>query len=244
MDNSTKEYIRLSKRMSELGICSRREADVFIEKGLVSVNGETISKLGSRVTRSDNIEVLNEAKSALQDQVTIALNKPRDFVSSQPEKNYTHALTLIKKLNFSGTGFKNFNQSGLAPLGRLDIDSTGLIVYSQKGSLAKKIIGADTTIEKEYEVNITEGELTTKKVELLREGLSLDDERLKPATVKVISPTFFTITLKQGKKRQIRRMCELVDLKVTRLKRIRIGKLKLNDLEEGKWRFIKDSEIV
>ena len=244
MDESLKEYIRLSKRMSELGICSRREADVFIEKGQVLVNGETISKLGSRVTRLDKIEVFNEAKSLLQDQVTIALNKPRDFVSSQPEKNYTHALTLIKKINFSGSGFKNFNQNGLAPLGRLDIDSTGLIVYSQKGSLAKKIIGADTEIEKEYEVNITEGELTPKKTELLREGLTLDEEQLKPAKVKVLSPTFFTMTLKQGKKRQIRRMCELVDLRVTRLKRTRIGKLKLGDLEEGQWRFVKDSEIV
>ena len=141
-------YLRLSKLMSERGLCSRREADVFIEKGLVKVNDKLVSKLGTKVKRSDSIEVLGKAKDMLKHQLTIALNKPRNFVSSQPEKNHPHALTLIKKSNFFGSNFKNFDQNGLAPLGRLDIDSTGLILYSQKGTLAKKIIGPNSLLEK------------------------------------------------------------------------------------------------
>lgn len=230
--------------MSERGLCSRREADSLIEKGLVKVNGEKVSQLGIKVTRAVEVEIISAAKKILSEKVTIALNKPRDFVSSQPEKNYEHALSLIKKTNYFGSNYKNFDQKGLAPLGRLDIDSTGLILYSQKGSLAKKIIGEKTLIEKEYEVNITKGELTNKKIELLKNGLSLDGEMLKPAKVKKLSETFFKITLKQGKKRQIRRMCELVDLKVTRLKRVRIGKYSLGELPEGNWTFVNDHEIV
>ena len=230
--------------MSEKGICSRREADRLIEKGLVKVNGELVSQLGVKVKRSDKVEVIREAKNLLDSKLTIALHKPRDFVSSQPEKDYIHALTLIKKENYFGSDYKSFDQKGLAPLGRLDIDSTGLILYSQKGSLAKKIIGEGTSIEKEYEVNITEGSLTPDKISKLEKGLRLDNEILKPAKVKKISPTFFKITLIQGKKRQIRRMCELVGLKVTRLKRIRVGKYNLGDLPEGCWTFVNDSEVL
>ena len=229
--------------MGEKGICSRREAENLIEKGLVKVNGQVVSQLGFKVKRLDKIELLKQAQVFLQRKVTIALHKPRGFVSSQPEKNYPHALTLIKKKNYFGQDYQGFDQSGLAPLGRLDIDSTGLILYSQKGSLAKKIIGENSFIEKEYEVNITKGELYEDKIAKLTHGLSLDGETLRPAKIKKISSTFFTITLKQGKKRQIRRMCELIGLKVTRLKRIRVGRFKLNDLPEGKWIFVSESEL-
>jgi 23S rRNA pseudouridine2604 synthase len=237
------ELLRLSKLMSERGICSRREADSLIERKLVKVNGE-LATLGLKVKRSDKILVLNQAQSLLDNKVTIALHKPRGYVSSQPEKNYEHALSLVKKKNYFGEHYKDFNPKGLAPLGRLDIDSTGLILYSQKGSLAKKIIGSNSLVEKEYEVNVTDGELSDAVLSKLSFGLSLDGEKLKRAKVKKISPTFFKITLIQGKKRQIRRMCELVGLKVTRLKRIRIGKLKLNDLPEGSWTFVNDFDLL
>ena len=238
------ELLRLSKLMSERGICSRREADSLIEKGLVKVDGELVNQLGLKVTRSVKVEVITEAKKILEKKVTIALNKPRDYVSSQPEKDYAHALTLIKKKNYFGDKYFDFNQKGLAPLGRLDIDSTGLILYSQKGTLAKQIIGENSKIEKEYEVNITDGVLDQKKISKLQHGLLLDGVELKPAKVKKISPTFFKITLIQGRKRQIRRMCDLVGLKVTRLKRVRIGKYKIGDLPEGSWTFVDDSEVL
>lgn len=238
------ELLRLSKLMSERGICSRREADSLIEKGLVKVDGILVNQLGLKVTRAVKIEVIKEAKSILNKKVTIVLNKPRDFVSSQPEKGYKHSLTLIKKKNYFGDNYFNFDQKGLAPLGRLDIDSTGLILYSQKGTLAKKIIGEDSKIEKEYEVNITGGALDQEKILKLTHGLSLDGAKLKPTKVQKISPTFFKITLTQGRKRQIRRMCELVGLKVTRLKRIRIGRYRIKELPEGFWTFVEDSEIL
>ena len=230
--------------MSEKGLCSRREADALIEKGLVKVNGEIVSQLGLKVKRCDKVRVLDQTHSLLQKKMTVALHKPRGFVSSQPEKNYAHALTLLKKKNFFGSNYKSFDQKGLAPLGRLDIDSTGLILYSQKGSLAKKIIGEGSLVEKEYEVNITKGNLTSEIISKLTHGLFLDGEALKSAKVQKLSPTFFKITLRQGKKRQIRRMCELVGLKVTRLKRVRIGKLELKNLPEGNWTFVNDLEIL
>lgn len=235
---------RLSKIMAHRGLCSRREADKLIEQGLVEVDGKVVDELGTKVVSNVKIKILTEGKKELSRKVTLALHKPRDYVSSQPEKNYKSALELIRKENYFGSDYRSFIQKGLAPLGRLDIDSTGLIIYSQNGVLAKSIIGDSSNIEKEYEVNITGDSLSKKTINLLEFGLTLDGVKLRPAKITKHSPTFFSITLTQGRKRQIRRMCELVGLKVTRIKRVRVGKLKLKDLPEGMWTFVTESEIV
>jgi len=237
------EFIRLSKVMSSRGLCSRREADSFIEKGLVKVDGKVINVLGSRVRPDCKIEIVGQARAALEDQVTIMLHKPRDFVSSQPEDGYTSALDLIREKNYFGGGYRNILRKGLAPLGRLDIDSTGLILYSQSGVLAKKIIGDSTEIEKEYEVNVS-GDINKEALKLLEHGLELDGVVLKKAKIQKISKSKMIFTLKQGRKRQIRRMCELVGLRTTRIHRIRVGKLGLDDLPEGMWRIVEPHEIV
>lgn len=242
--NEDDKKIRLSKVMSQRGLSSRREADKLIEQGLVEVEGDVIKELGTKVFPDVKIKILNQGQKELLKKITLALNKPRDFVSSQPEKNYRSALELIRKENYYGDSYKPFIQKGLAPLGRLDIDSTGLIIYSQNGVLAKKVIGENSKIEKEYEVNVTGNSLNQKSMSLLEFGLTLDNVKLKRAKVIKHSPTFFSITLTQGRKRQIRRMCELVGLKVTRIKRVRVGKLKLLDLPEGMWTFVSESEIV
>lgn len=232
--------IRLSKLMTERGICSRREADKYIEAGLVKVNGEVISVLGTKVSPNSKIELLPKAKKEQSKKVTILLNKPIGFVSSQPEKGYRDAIELLTPDNLFGEN-QPFSRMKMGVAGRLDIDSKGLLVFSQDGTVIKKLIGPDSSIEKEYLVRI-KGVVTPDKLKLLRHGLSLDGKALKPAKIDQLDTQFLRFVLKEGKKRQIRRMCESVDLQVTELIRVRIGRVKLGKLPEGKWRFLLPHE--
>ena len=179
-------------------------------------------------------------------QVTILLNKPIGYVSGQAEQGYKPAITLVNaESRFQGDKspqrFSPAQLKGLAPAGRLDIDSTGLLVLTQDGRIAKLLIGEDSRIEKEYLVRV-EGKLPDKGLALLRHGLSLDGAPLRPAKVSWQNEDQLRFVLREGKKRQIRRMCELVGLKVTGLKRIRIGSVKLGDLPAGKWRYLREDE--
>jgi 23S rRNA pseudouridine2604 synthase len=174
------------------------------------------------------------------------LNKPIGFVSSQAEKGYKPAVSLIcaesrYRDDKSKHSFSPAHLMGLAPAGRLDIDSLGLLVLTQDGRIAKQLIGEDSEIEKEYLVRV-EGKLSAEGLKLLNHGLSLDGEALKPASVRWQNEDQLCFILKEGKKRQIRRMCELVGLKVVGLKRIRIGRVKLGDLPIGKWRYLGENE--
>jgi 23S rRNA pseudouridine2604 synthase len=130
---------------------------------------------------------------------------------------------------------------GLAPAGRLDIDSTGLLVLTQDGRVARQLIGDDSSVEKEYLVRV-DGLLDSHNLALLNHGLSLDGKELRPAKVSWANHEQLSFVLKEGRKRQIRRMCELVGLRVTGLKRVRIGRVVLGDLPVGQWRFLRGSE--
>ena len=130
---------------------------------------------------------------------------------------------------------------GLAPAGRLDIDSTGLLVLTQDGRIAKLLIGDDSKIEKEYLVRVT-GKLSEQGLKLLNHGLSLDGQPLRPAKVSWQNEDQLRFVLREGKKRQIRRMCEMVGLRVVGLKRVRIGQIKLSDLPVGQWRYLGEHE--
>lgn len=239
------EPIRLSKLMSERGICSRREADAFIEQGLVFVDGQRIAELGTRVDPNCEIHLAKAAQSQQQARVTILLHKPVGYVSGQPEPGFIPAVTLIKPETFwagsGGPAFKPFMLKGLAPAGRLDIDSTGLLVLTQDGRIAKQLIGEDSDIEKEYLVRV-EGSLSDAGLALLNHGLELDGKKLRPAKVAWQNEDQLKFILKEGKKRQIRRMCDLVGLRVTGLKRVRIGEVRLGELPLGQWRFLKEGE--
>lgn len=240
------EKIRLSKLMTEKGLCSRREADAFIERGWVYVDGEKTSTLGTRVYPDQVVTLDKKAFIELNSSVTILLNKPVGYVSGQPEKGYKPAASLINKYNrFKGDGsplkFNPDHLSGLAPAGRLDIDSQGLLVLTQDGRIARQLIGEDSEIEKEYIVRF-KGVLGAEGIKLLNHGLSLDGKALKPSQVFLKTENLLRFILKEGKKRQIRRMCELVGLKVTGLKRVRIGKIKLGSLPLGQWRYLRDCE--
>jgi len=240
------EKIRLSKLMSEQGLCSRREADSYIARGWVLVDGVRITELGTRILPSQKITLDKSAEAKQGARVTILLNKPIGFVSSQAEKGYKPAVSLIcaesrYRDDRSKHSYSPAHLMGLAPAGRLDIDSLGLLVLTQDGRIAKQLIGEDSEIEKEYLVRV-EGKLPASGLKLLNHGLSLDEEALKPAVVSWQNEDQLCFVLKQGKKRQIRRMCELVGLKVVGLKRIRIGRVKLGDLPIGKWRYLGENE--
>ena len=235
------EPIRLSKLMAHRGLCSRREADRYIEQGLVLVDGEVVDKLGSRVYPDQQIELKAAAKKAQAARHTLLLNKPVGYVSNLPEKGYPAASELICPRNHLGAGDPKPSLRGLAPAGRLDIDSQGLLVLTQDGRIARKLIGADSRVEKEYLIWV-KGRTTEDTLERLREGLTLDGKRLKRAGIRQIDEHHIQFILTEGRKRQIRRMCDLVDLRVTRLMRVRIGNVRLENLPVGKWRYLKPGE--
>ncbi len=236
---------RLSKIMSQRGLCSRREADVWIQKGWVFVNGEQVRELGTRVDEDVTIELAPEARADAASKRTILINKPLGYVSSQPEGRYPAAVDLVRPDRHwpepLTTAIKGHDLMGLAPAGRLDINSTGLLVMTQDGALARQLIGSDE-IDKEYLVRV-KGELTDERLEKLRYGLHLDGKQLRRTQVDVLEKDgLLRMTLREGKKRQIRRMCEQIDLEVVSLKRVRIGKVRLGNLPTGRWRYLRADE--
>jgi 23S rRNA pseudouridine2604 synthase len=242
--------LRLSKRMSELGIASRREADEWIAKGYVRVDDQIVSELGSRVLPHQRITIDAKAKFQQAQRVTVLVNKPVGYVSGQAEDGYEPAVVLVTPANLwrddrSGTRFLRSHLNHLVPAGRLDIDSVGLLVLTQDGRIAKQLIGEDSAIEKEYLVRVaslSDKRLGDAGLTLLRHGLELDGEALRPAQVEWINDDQLRFVLTQGKKRQIRRMCEAVGLQVLGLKRVRIGNVMLGDLPPGQWRYLRADE--
>lgn len=240
---------RLSKRMAELGLCSRREADEWIVNGWVKVDGVVVDTLGTRIQPNARIEVSGSAQQAQSESVTILLHKPVGYVSGQAEDGYEPAVVLIHPENQwqetlqdpTQPKFKRGHLKGLAPAGRLDIDSTGLLVLTQDGRIARQLIGEDSQIEKEYLVRV-EGSLSDEGLRKLNHGLELDGVKLKPAKVSWQNEDQLRFVLREGRKRQIRRMCELVGLKVTGLKRVRIGSVLLGKLPLGQWRYLRPGE--
>lgn len=281
---------RLNKRMAELGMASRREADEWIGKGWVKVDGK-VAEMGMQVLPGVRIEIDKQAQGQQANQVTILLNKPIGLVSGQAEDGHEPAITLIQPQNrwaecnarffFHGSQLKS-----LVPAGRLDIDSTGLLVLTQDGRVARQLIGEDSVMEKEYLVRVVytgvansaaanspaatyggrpsgsggtvqqlsriddddpvssdvQSVFPAEKLRLLRHGLRLDDQALKPAKVEWQNPEQLRFVLTEGKKRQIRRMCELVGLRVVGLKRVRVGKVMLGNLPVGQWRYLQPHE--
>jgi len=230
---------RVNKWLASEGVCSRREAEELIANGLVSIDGARVDEPGRKIERGQTIEVADGRAPA---KISIAINKPVGFVSAQPEHDQVPAARLLTKANLIGRANPMpTSRTSLAPLGRLDQDSRGLLLLSEDGVLAKAVIGEDSKIDKEYLVGVA-GQITDQKLTLLRHGLSLDGHKLKPAKVSVTEPYRLRFILNEGRKRQIRRMCELVDLDVVDLVRIRIGPLHLGDLAEGKWRALTAAE--
>lgn len=245
MTSDADDHPRLSKRMSELGLCSRREAEEWIVNGWVKVDGRVVDVLGSRVARTARVEIDRRARAQQSELVTIILNKPIGYVSGQAEDGYEPATVLIRPENRwrgddSARRFDSKHVVGLAPAGRLDIDSTGLMVYTQDGRIAKQLIGGND-VEKEYLVRV-QGILSPDGLNRLSHGLVLDGVKLKSAQVGWQNEDQMRFCLREGRKRQIRRMCEIVGLKVTGLKRVRTGRVLLGALPVGQWRYLREDE--
>jgi 23S rRNA pseudouridine2604 synthase len=270
--------MRLNKRMAQMGLASRREADEWIEQGWVRVNG-CVAQMGMKVSDQDHIEVQRQATQKQEQKVTVLLHKPMGYVSGQAEDGHVPAIKLIEPVNHwaldrSPIRYTGSHLKSLVPAGRLDIDSVGLLVLTQDGRVAKQLIGEGSELEKEYLVRVEidsrqvqgegarpahvvtndetpyRGEMSKspqrlfapERLELLRHGLSLDGQKLKPAQVEWQNPDQLRFVLTEGKKRQIRRMCELVGLKVVGLKRIRMGRVLLGALPAGQWRYLGKDE--
>ena len=240
--------------MSELGLCSRREADEWIANGWVRVDGEP-ARMGMQVAPEARIEIDPKVRGLLVLLVSFLLLLSVGFVSGQAEDGYRPAVALVEsrrhwKGDPSRLRFSPAQLKGLAPAGRLDIDSTGLLVLTQDGRVARALIGDDSGVEKEYLVRVEYGGAAANvqavfppaELARLRHGLSLDGQPLKRAEVDWQNPEQLRFVLTEGKKRQIRRMCEAVGLKVVGLKRIRIGRVMLGNLPQGQWRYLGPGE--
>jgi len=230
---------RVNRWLGQSGVCSRRDAEAFIQKGLVSIDGERVTDTGRKILPGQTLVLADDAGPA---PLSVVLHKPMGIVSAQPEAGQTPAVRLLTRAALVGESPQIPDRdTRLAPLGRLDMDSRGLLLLSDDGVLAKAIIGPQSDLEKEYLVRVT-GRITPEKVARLCHGLSMDGRQLKPAKVSVAQGQELRFILKEGRNRQIRRMCELVGLHVMDLVRIRIGPLRLGDLPEGRWRLLTEAE--
>lgn len=233
---------RINRWLAQSGVCSRREAEALIAQGLVSIDGEPVADPGRKITAGQTLVLNDVAQTALNTALSVVIHKPVGVVSSQPEAAQVPAVRLLTRAALWGdSAVIPGRDSRLAPVGRLDMDSRGLLILSEDGVLAKAVIGPASALEKEYLVRVA-GAVTERKLGLLRHGLSLDGRTLRPAKVSVVEGQTLRFVLKEGRNRQIRRMCDLVELKVVDLLRIRIGGVRLGDLPEGRWRVLTGAE--
>lgn len=247
--------VRISKLLAERGLCSRREADLYIEQGLVLLDGEPVTQLGSRAHPSQTVSLAPGARLQQARRITVILNKPIGHVSHAdddgqyppavrlitPQRQWSDAATAGPPATRAPLPSGRLDTRGLAPAGRLDIDSTGLLVLTQDGRVARQLIGESSDIEKEYLVRV-QGKLAANGLALLNHGLSLDGRALRPAKVSWQNEDQLRFVLREGRHRQIRRMCEQVGLQVTGLRRVRIGRIALGPLPLGRWRVLGEFE--
>jgi 23S rRNA pseudouridine2604 synthase len=235
------EPVRINKWLAQSGVCSRREAEGLIAGGLVEIDGEVVTDAGRKIQSGQTLVLSDGATQQLGAAVTVLMHKPMGYVSGQPEPGKIPAARLLTEAARLGDGPVPSSRDSLPPIGRLDEDSRGLLILSTDGVVAKAVIGPDADLPKTYQVWVR-GTLTESKVARLRFGLSLDGRNLKRAEVEQIGPLCLRFVLREGRNRQIRRMCEMLDLRVMDLWRTHIGPLSLDDLPEGRWRHLTAAE--
>ena len=226
--------IRLNKYIAECGICSRRKADILIESGKVLVNDIVIKDLGVKIDDTkDQVKVDGKTISKEDKFVYIMLNKPKGYVTTNSEQFGRKSV-----LDLIDTDYRIF------PIGRLDMNTEGLLLLTNDGEFANKLMHPKNKVEKTYIANV-KGNITEEKIENLRNGVDIGGYITKPAKVSIISKDNNEIEIKisEGKNRQVRKMCEAVGLKVINLKRTSIGKLNLSNLKIGKYRYLNKNEI-
>jgi 23S rRNA pseudouridine2604 synthase len=222
--------MRLNKFIAETGVCSRREADKWIEAGRVTCNG-VIATLGTQVSAADEVRLDGECLGAKKKQVYIALNKPVGIVC-----------TTETDIENNITDFVNFGER-IFPVGRLDKDSEGLILLTNDGDIVNEILRSENNHEKEYWVTLDRA-ITDLSLKMLASGVKIMGQMTKPSKVSRLGANSFRIILTQGLNRQIRRMCSALGYKVQRLKRVRIMHVELGGLPAGQWRHLSESELA
>jgi 23S rRNA pseudouridine2604 synthase len=222
--------LRLNKYISETGICSRREADKWIDAGRVTCNGQPAA-LGTRIADGDVVCVDGEPIGAKKKQVYIALNKPVGVTCTTETHIEDNIIDLIG------------HPERIFPIGRLDKDSEGLILLTNNGDIVNEILRSENNHEKEYIVNV-DRPITDLALQMMASGVKIMGEPTKPCKVSRIGPESFRMILTQGLNRQIRRMCSALGYKARRLQRVRIMNIHLGTLGSGQWRPLTDSELA
>lgn len=222
--------MRIQKYLSQQKILSRREAEDYIRKGLIKVNGKVVTQMGVQIEPGkDKIEVLGGGKIS-KEKMTVAIYKPRGIVSSKVKSEGKTVFEIFPQ-------FKNLNV-----VGRLDKESEGLLLLSNDGVITSAVTGSDHLIEKEYQVTVQEniGQAKLKKME---EGIKISGKMTLPAKTELLNNRSFLIILKEGRKHQIRRMCSSLNLTVTNLKRLRVGNILLKGIQFGSFRILSEKEV-
>ncbi|MDY6339183.1 MAG: pseudouridine synthase [Saccharofermentans sp.] len=228
MSGTDSEGIRLNKYIASSGLCSRREADTLIESGKVTING-IVAVQGSKVLDGDVVEVNGRKVTPEDDMVYIAFNKPLGITCTTDTRDPSNIIDYI--------GF----DERIFPVGRLDKNSSGLILLTNDGSIVNKLLRAENGHEKEYLVTVNRP-YDKNFIKSMESGVPVLGQLTLPCRIKPAGDRSFKIILHQGLNRQIRRMCEYLGYKVTKLKRIRFMNIMLGDLETGKWRYLTSAE--
>lgn len=225
--------IRLNKYIAECGVCSRRSADTLIQSGKVCVNGEVVTNFGIKIDETiDNVKVNNKIIKKENKLVYIMLNKPKGYVTTSKEQFGRKSV-----LDLINTNLRVY------PIGRLDMYTEGLLLLTNDGNFANKMMHPKNKIEKKYIVSV-KGNITSEKIDLLKKGVDIGGYITKPAKVKSnFEKNELEIVISEGKNRQVRRMCEAVKLKVLNLQRTKIGNLELGNLELGKYRYLNKNDL-
>lgn len=224
--------LRLQKFLANSGIASRRKSEEYIQKGLVKVNDKIITELGTKIdTDKDKIEFNNKLIKPPEKLIYLMLNKPIGYVTSMSQKRKRTVKQLIRPV-----------KERVFPIGRLDEYSEGLLLFTNDGDLAFKLTHPKFEHEKEYLVQTTT-EVTDKQLKQLEQGIIIDDQKTYPAKTKRLDKNKFSIIIHEGRNRQIRKMCESLELTITKLKRIRIGPIILKNLAQGQFRHLTKEEL-
>jgi 23S rRNA pseudouridine2605 synthase len=224
--------MRLGKYLATAGVASRRASEEIVRAGRVTVDGQTVTDPARDVDGSHVLAVDGRKIATARDRVVYALNKPAGVVSTarDPQGRPT-VVTMVPQTE------------RLYPVGRLDIDTVGLILLTNQGDLAHRLTHPSFEVEKTYRVVVAGPAVHERALEALRDGVELEDGPTAPATVRRVSADALEITIHEGRKRQVKRMCEAVGHPVKRLERVAFGPLKLGDLPRGRWRRLSDAEV-
>lgn len=221
---------RLNKYIASCGICSRRKADDLILQGRVKINNEVVTNLGAQVNSNDVVKVDNKEINKEEKKVYIMLNKPKGYVTTSHDQfNRKSVLDLINE------------DVRVYPIGRLDMYTEGLLLLTNDGEFSNKMMHPRNKVEKTYIVT-TDTKITNKQINDLRAGVDIGGYITKPAKVRILNNNRLEIIISEGKNRQVRRMCESVGINLLNLRRVKIGNLKLGNLQSGKYRYLTEQE--